>query len=48
MMNSIGSAINPRDILNTTRNQDKKVKFSFSKRAVSIDPTIANKIRRPI
>jgi hypothetical protein len=50
MMNSIGSAISPRDIYNpnTTRNQDKKVKFSFSKRSVSIDPAIANKIGRPI
>lgn len=48
MMNSVGSAISPRDIFHSTRNQDKKVKFSFSKRAVSIDPSVANKILRPI
>jgi hypothetical protein len=59
-MNSIGSAVSPRDapfgLLNqremqpslTTRNIDKKVKFSFGKRSVSIDPSIANKIGRPI
>jgi hypothetical protein len=42
--------VSPKEYELTPNNQnnDKKVKFSISKRSLSIDPSVASKIRRPI